>query len=250
MTDAASFSGTGDSPAPTTTPQQGFQDQGTPDTGAVPEVTPEQLAEILKRDEHAQRHIQQLEQEAKERKAQLDQLSESLAELEKDRMSQKTLEELLAQRAGQDDTKSETTQIDVADLAKQVEAQLAERQQAEAAKANLASAMEAARAAYGDKFLDEVSTRAKEIGMSLEEVDSLASRSPAAFSRLFVGTGTTEAPAGKVPPTPGTQSHAVFREQEAASLAADTREVYRKDPRSYFSPEMYERTKARLQASK
>lgn len=192
---------------------QGDQQQN--QAGVTEGLTPEQIQAILKRDQHAQEHIQRLEAEAAARKAQEAELAERLANLERELEKRASLEELLAKKASaQPDSRGgETKPLDVDSVVTKVLQSMEQRTQAERAKANRVAAIEAAKSVYGDSYNQKISETAKELGMTLNEVDDLAGRSPQAFARVF-GLQTVADNKHRNSAAPATNSEALARQQQ------------------------------------
>lgn len=166
------------------------QGSGEPDKAlATDGLTQEQIQAVLKRDQHAQEHIRRLEQEAAERKAREQEIADRLAQLEQELSKRATLEELLARKGGgndkHDDSGGQTKALDVDSVVTKVLQSMEQKTQAERARANRVAAIEAAKSVYGDSYMQKVEATAKELGMSLKEVDDLAGKSPQAFARVF-----------------------------------------------------------------
>ena len=222
--------------------QPSFQDNGGDGGDGKPaeeQLTQEQLAEILKRDEHAQKHIKTLEDEARERKSQLETLQSKIAEMEGKLSQQETfeqaLEKLNKQRNGNGD-EADQTKVNPDQIAQTVLQQLKEQEQMKLAEQNKVQAVQAAKERYGDSYLDKVNEKAQALGMTLQDVDELASNKPAVFKTLFIGEA--QAPkkdTGKF----GQNSRGV--EENVDTTTATQRQLYRENPRKYFSAENYAR---------
>lgn len=215
------------------TPRQ----EDAPTDGGTDKLSEEKIQEILKRDEHAQKHIQTLEQEARERKARLEELEQRYqqmeAELDKRDSFESALEKLRSEQQpsnpGQDQS-----QVDPDAVTEAVLKRLQQKEAAKQAEANKAKAIAAAKERYGEKFLDAVQERATALGMSLTDVDDLAASRPQVFSELFIGK------AGKEPhkrPSVSGQAAPV----PPSDASRELRETYRNNRKAFFSKETFDR---------
>lgn len=189
----------------------GFGKDVDPDLDQDKEVTPEptsltaeELSRILKRDTHAQAHIERLEAEARERE-------EMLAELQRQVEEKAKLEAFERARleSEEQDTDKTTPVIDADELVNKVQERLANIQAAEIAKANYEEAVKWARNTYGEGFSDKVEEKATALGMTTEDAIALASKSPEAFKSLF-SAGNVTPPSGST--TSGVNSLGVREE--------------------------------------
>lgn len=165
--------------------------EGTGSAGA----TPEEIAALQKRDQHAQLHIQTLEREAAQRKAELEQLRAEQERLAQELKQRASLEELLSKQQPQGDDYSATPELDLNQVVDAVRTSLTADQQKAAATANVEKAVGLAKQVYGEDFAKEVGAIASGLGMTLADVDTLAARSPDAFERLFIKKGSGGVPA-------------------------------------------------------
>lgn len=246
MTQATSFTAQEENPGQQTPGQGGetnpsFSDKG--GDGGAPQLSEEQIQEILKRDEHAQKHIQTLEQEAKDRAQKIQELEERYqrieADLEKRESFESALEKLQQQQAAGQSTKEDQTTVDPNDIAAQVLKRIESENQAKTHEANRAKAVEAARQKFGEQYLDQVSARAEQLGMSLNDVDDLAATRPQVYNELFIGKG------GKEPPTKPSVSG-----QRAAHVPEggeeEQRELYRQNRKEFYGKANFDRIREQL----
>ena len=178
---------------------------------------PDALAKKLA---HSEKHIATLESENAEHiekgTALLDRLTALESKLSDNDELTKVLEGLKAPEAasttttdGAEETRPPSTEEVAAAAVAQINAQTAE----EKAEANLNLAIAKAKEAYGaDEFGDKVDAIGKELGMSVEDVISLAKKSPAAWERAFLPAGKDKPAA---PDTTGssTTDHSVQTEE-------------------------------------
>jgi len=71
---------------------------------------------------------------------------------------------------------------------------LTQAQQADIAKNNLSKVVDTVKQAFGDKAEEVFYGKAKELGMSMEEINSLAARTPVAALKLLGVEGSTPTP--------------------------------------------------------
>lgn len=140
-------------------------------------ITTEQLTELQKRDENAQKHIPQLEGEN-------EQLRDTVAELQGKLDSATALDDVLNRL---DNKQGETQNVNTDELVQQVEDRLQRKAQEDREKSNWEGVVTNLTEHYG-KWEDAdkaVLNKATELGMSMQEVTSLAKRTPDAFYKLF-----------------------------------------------------------------
>jgi hypothetical protein len=230
MTD--SFAGKDQVPAGQQAPQ--------PDHAAnLAGLTAEQLAAIVKRDQHAQEHIRRLEDEARQRREQEQAIADRLTQLEAELSKRASLEELLAKREGAQPNKSDsqTPAVDVDSVVQRVLSTMEQKTVAERTKANRAAAVEAAKSVYGDSYKQKVEETAKELGMTLNDVDDLAGRSPQAFARMF----GLQAQADKRRPdvSPGVNTAAVANQPR--DVDTELAQVARENRKALFGKESFDK---------
>lgn len=204
-------------------------------------LTQEQIQAVLKRDQHAQEHIRRLEAEAAERKARDQELVDRLAHLEQELNKRASLEELLARKASgeQQPDKSgvETKPLDVDSVVTKVLQSMEQKTKAERAKANRVAAIEAAKSVYGDSYMQKVGETAKELGMTLQEVDDLAGRSPQAFARVF-GLQTVADNKHRDSAARGANSEAVLKQQGNQSKQFTGKERFGKEAFEHLAQQL------------
>lgn len=235
-------------PAKDAQTQQSFQDQGGDNgTGNANQLTPEQLAEIVKRDEHAQAHIRNLESEAKERNTQLESLNQRLQELTEQVNKQETFEEALRKLKEQQQQQpqgGDQSTVDADQIAEVVRQKLEQESLLRTAEQNKAAAIARAQEKYGENFLQEVQKTAESLGMSLEKVDQLAAETPEVFNRLFLGeTKDVKRDTGVRP-----QNHRAAEQHNDNSTTQ--RQLYRENKRNYWSSENYARVAEQIKTTK
>lgn len=145
-----------------------------------------------------------LKSETKEYREKLAERDAELAELRKQLEAQagtnekvdSALKELTQQREVSSKDKADVNLDDVIERATQaMEERLTAKQQAEAETANFNKVESAVKEVYGDKYLESVTARCSELGMSLVELDRLAKVAPqAALDLLKLKAKGTPAP--------------------------------------------------------
>lgn len=143
------------------------------------------IEQILKRDRAAQQHIKVLEAERKRDR-------ETMRALEEKLKTGKKIEDIYARMRGHDRDDDDTTtqsEIDVDALVDNTSAKVLESLGAQQRKAveaqNFGSVVDILKAKHGDKYLDSVRDRAKDLNIPLVELDRLAKTSPKAFFELY-----------------------------------------------------------------
>lgn len=204
-----------------------------PDPAKAPAgLSPEELEAIVRRDQHAQGHIRTLEAEAAERREAEAALTARLAALEQELGNRTSLEELLArEKAGAQPDKSgePTTPLDVDSVVNRVLQSMEQKTVAEQTKANRVAAIEAAKSVYGDNFMQSVKESATELGMTLEDVDDLAGRSPKAFAKMFGLQLKADSQHRASGHQSSVNSHAVARQQSGSITLPTGKALFGKD---------------------
>lgn len=129
---------------------------------------------------HSQEFIPQLKSD-KEKTEQ--RLAELAAEVERLKNIEQSINQLNLNNQNKQDTSANSISAD--DVASMVNATLTQREIALRNKANLESVVESVQKVFGDKAQETFYGKAKELGMSAEEINSLAAKSPTAVLRLF-----------------------------------------------------------------
>lgn len=143
------------------------------------------VEDALKSVPHAQSHISNLEKELAELREQVDKV--------------RNIEEVLAkmeEKANKSNDSETTTSVEVDEeaIAKLVESTLTKRQQQELADANILAADKGMKEVYGEKAQEVLVSKAKDLGLSVEDLMKTAARSPKAFLSLM---GATNSPTDK-----------------------------------------------------
>lgn len=139
---------------------------------------------------NADNHIKTLEQERLQDQQRLVEALNKIDELKQQTQSNSKVDEILERlnQVGNDsNNNSESSTIDKAQLVQEVLGELNVKSQQEIAQQNIDQAMTLARQKFGDRLGEEITSKAKQLGMSLEAVDQLAAQTPDAFKELFIG---------------------------------------------------------------
>lgn len=221
------------------TPDQGGQ-------GADNGFTPEKLAEILKRDEHAQQHISNLENENKTMRDNFNSLQEKLEVLEARLASQKKVEELFAgmhtsnnqepDQGNQNNMNTPTQSIDQETIDSLIASRMNEYMSKQEQDKNFLVAQTELNRLFKDKSDDHVKAIADKNGLSYESAKDLAKTNPTLFNNLFInpykGTqGTT------FTPTTGSQSTSSVPETQQEITMEYWNKLRRENPRKWQSVE-------------
>lgn len=132
---------------------------------------------------HAQEHIKNLT-------AQVNELREELKQKEQ-RMDEVLQRIQPSQEVGE---KPSNTEFDPANIEALVEQQLSKREQAQVAERNRTQVVSALKEQFGEDAPKKYEEKAKELGVSVEVLNSLAFQSPAAVLAYFSGQGTKPSP--------------------------------------------------------
>lgn len=172
----------------------GAQPEGTPSTesaqsqdqGFALEVNGRQYRskeDIVNKIVNADAHIQRIEKENAELRRKVEELTEKL-------LQARDVDEVLSRLdEDKEDGEKRTQALTPEQVHEMVMKSLKEVQTKEKQERNLQECMEKARAVYGDNFNSKVAAMAKEMGMSLEEVNRLAANQPALFEKAFLPSG-------------------------------------------------------------
>lgn len=159
-------------------------------------ITPTNIDEILKRDEHAQQHITSLEKENKDLRDNFTAMQEQLEAIEGKLASQKKLEELLTgkntsnnQEADQGNPPMNTPTeqgLDQASIDSMISARMQEYLTKQEQDKNYSAATATLGSMFKDKADDHVRTVASSNGLTFEAAQDLAKSNPTLFNNLFV----------------------------------------------------------------
>jgi len=179
-------------------PSQGSVDSGgTPSFGSGDhqpngevQFGKEDLSKILKQNANAQTHIKTLESETATLRNELQALRNELAKA-------RTIDELLNDSRQSNDsglTGSTTPQLDaqalLAKLKEDVFSELTQAQRQAVEAENWETSISTLKARYGDRYAAYVDSRARELDMSIDDMESLARTKPKAFMELVDKKGT------------------------------------------------------------
>ena len=223
----------------------GQEASGTDQSANIDGLTPEQVQAVLKRDQHAQDHIRRLEAEAAERKQREQEVADRLSQLESELSKRAALEELLARRGSGDNTDKsgdQTKAPDVDSVVSRVLQSMEQKTAAERAKANRVAAIEAARSVHGESYKQKIEETAKELGMTLHDVDDLAARSPKAFEKMFGLQSVADAARRDTGAAPGVSSQAVAAANSGAAMTDSQLAVLaRENRKALFGKDAFEK---------
>lgn len=167
---------------------QGNQDQVFLKVGERVFATQEDAAKSIAA---AQEHIAKLEAEAKQRAEAEAARSEQNVAAEANKELARQILDGMKQDTNTDTTRQQSNvQLNEDDIVKKVMGELQANQSVAAKQANMDGCMETAEKVYGDKYKEMVAAKAKELNMSMDDVDNLAETSPNAFNRLFIPSDT------------------------------------------------------------
>lgn len=142
------------------------------------------VQDALKALQHSQEYIPTL----KQTKEELEQkLAEAMTEVAKVKTLEQTVAEL-AQRITNAPTNTAVVPVDEGKIAELVNRTLTQAQQATLQRTNLQSVVAAVKTVYGDKAEEVFYNKANELGMSRDEFNAMAARSPKAVLSL-IGVG-------------------------------------------------------------
>ena len=144
------------------------------------------VASALKSLPHANEHISKLQAE----------MEELRAEVARRQSAEEVLQRLESKTTEKPETPSVGT-VDLAQIEQLVDSRLTARQTAELQKNNLKSVVSKVNDVYGDKAEEMFYTTAKEAGLSMEQVNSLAATAPSAVLKLMGLTTKTSSLPGK-----------------------------------------------------
>jgi hypothetical protein len=166
--------------------QEGFTSEGSQDPsgqeGAGIGITPDELAELRKRDVNAQEHIPRLETENST-------LRQQLAEAEAKLEGSATMQDVLNRIENRSDVSASS--IDPDAVAQQVEQRLQAKAREETQSKNWEKVLGQLKEQHGSiENVDiHVANKANELGMDLSTATQLAKTSPDAFMKLYASDG-------------------------------------------------------------
>ena len=209
-------------------------DQGTQDqSDSFGGLTKEEIESRLRRDEHGQKHIKDLESEASV-------MRDTIAELQSKLTEAKTIDSLF-ERMDQQQNKSTTSgeptasAVDVDKLLSQtderVEALLTQRERQQREERNFTKAFNDLQATYGEKVNERVQQRARDLGLDVAEMDRLAKNAPDALVELIRGPQQARNP--NQPTLSSVNGIPQNGEDELEKFA----KLRRENPKEYHKPE-------------
>lgn len=186
-------------------------------------------------------------------------------ELRTDLNTRLTLEELLAKREAEqasnppgtppegertpiDDVNHGASNLDPNEIANLVKQSLTQEQQQNARASNMAQAAEALKERWGPNYVETLRQRGRELGMTEDALDNLASESPRAFTSLVLGERKKvqdgSAPVSSVSVTTTNASTVPGRDMKYF------KELRKTDPRTYWSSRVQNEMHTLAQAGK
>lgn len=178
---------------------------------------------------HAQNHIATLVQEKRQVETEINELRPVAEQV-------KELRQVVERLTSSNSTTTQTVAVQGMSeekIAELVQSTLTRTQQAQVAKQNLDAVVATVKAKFGEKAEQEFYGKASELGMSMEEINILASRTPKAALRMLGLEGVTQAqttsgsPAGTINTTefnPNTQSY-IGRNARKLEVGATSQEL-------------------------
>lgn len=176
--------------------------------------------------------IEQLQNENKEFGAKLDLL---LQKQEESVNAKTVLEELTKNKPEEKSDELPTQPVDKEDIKSLFQELMTSTQQEQTAKQNLNQVNEVVRSVFGDNAASKLADRAASIGVSVEEIKTLASKSPqAALKLLGVDNTKVDTPvpptggSSDIPPSDRKTSYQAFKEEMAKTkIKPGTPKYYR-----------------------
>ncbi len=192
------------------------------------------VEDALKGTAHAQSFIQQLQQEKRELEQKLSQLSQKEDETTE---LKRTVQELIQR---QDQASNQGQGLKTEDVADLINRQLTQREREVLAKQNQANVVAAATAAFGTDAEKKFIEAAQEAGLSVEEMNSLAAKSPKAVLKMLGVSGQPAQKQGTSAPGTGinttgfapAQESFVGRNKNQVTVGASTEELFEERVRS------------------
>lgn len=168
---------------------------------------------------HAQEYIPQIKSKATEAEQEMQRLKD---EVERLKSLENTVLELTQKR---ENASTNGSSLSEEDIAKLVENTLSRKQQAEVQTNNINSVVQAVTSRYGADSEKVFYTKAQELGLSIEEMNALAARTPKAVLTLL-GVSETAAPKqANVSPTTGSVNTSAFQPNPETFLGRETTRV-------------------------
>lgn len=149
------------------------------DRGETKYKTVEDALNALK---HSQDYIPQLSDKLRQQEQEL---AEAKAAAAKITELENTLKALTQNANNQQSSPPAPAGLSAEEIANLVNQTLTQKQQADLAKANIGTVVSAVTKAFGDKSEEVFYGKAKELGMSVEDINALASRTPTAALKLL-----------------------------------------------------------------
>lgn len=178
------------------------------------------VEEALKGLQNAQQHIPNLKQELEQRDAELARLRVETEKI-------KTLEETLQALTSQQNTPASTNApvFDETRIAELVDRTLTQAQQKQLAQANQQTVAAALTQTFGAEAEKKFNEKAAELGVSVQEMNALAAKSPKAVLTML-GVSQQAAPSQRsVSPTNSTVNTSAFQPQTTSFVGRNTKQA-------------------------
>src|SRR3990167_677025 len=222
-------------------PETVFAEEGTPseqDTvlaARIEENKKKGVDELAKGKAHGDQFIEFLKEQNAAMKAELD---KALDEANKRKSAEAVLEELKTRQSNKDvaeNTEEPTSSsLNSETIKSLVKESISEEHRKAAFQANVQIVDSAVKEKYGDKAKEFVANKAKELGLSIEELGGLAAKSPSGFFNL-VGMGVVEQKT--LAPSKSTiNPNAILSNQPKAGTAAYYDNMRKEDKKKFFTP--------------
>lgn len=127
------------------------------------------------------------------------------------------------------------------EVTKLIETSINENQRTSQAKANVKKIREELKKTWGDSYSDKLKSRAKELGVEQQYLESMAEQYPDAFLKIVLPTSSTPSPNTHVPPTSSVSSTVAGNE---LSKYSEYSKLMKENPRLRSDPNFRNRMEA------
>lgn len=199
------------------------------------------VEDALKGLQHAQSYIPEVKNELNQTKAELEQIRQALKK-------QEELERIVndvATRQAKQETPSQS--FDESKLAELVDTRLSAVEQQRIAQANQASVRDSLIKTFGEKAAEVFNSKASDLGMSPEELTSLAARSPKAVLSMLGVNGSDAHKQSTQAPSSSSLNSAVITQQRQSLLGDKSAFMLKPGATTRDVAELAERSAAVLQ---
>jgi len=233
---------------PSTDSDNQNQDNTNPESDPVSQLVGEgkkfkTVEDLARGKQESDNFIQSLQQQVTELREELNKqdFAKDLLEKVKNNMNNKENEPHDKEKAEEVQTSTSNSKVDEGNLEKMIRDLMTEEEKKKTAQNNLKTVQSKLQETYGENAKRELQNKANELGMSADDLQDVAVRSPQAFFRLvgMDSTDNTSNSNSQTAPIPGDKNSAAYQSNQTGREVRDWNyyENLRKtDRKRYFDP--------------